>query len=375
MRYLAVALPLMATPSVSGFQLPSASASKSTTTSLSNSYLDALDTYSAYQSTHRVDEPFAPPAPPAIVVEEPLPAIVVEEPPAPPPPVIEAPPVPPQAAVATAATTFSPPVQFTPPKTAPKDPPVVASVAPSVFDKAPPVVVEKENLPLNGWIDPDKWFFGWPDRILKALEETPEQENDNALPLNGWIADPDQPLFGLPGIVESVGFFDPLEFSFGAVGDAKRLREAELVHARLAMLAFVGFLVGEMYEGAFQLTGPAINQMDQLPDGVFQNFIFFSAVCEFRRLKRGWVSPNFLDGSTLFTIKEDYYPGDLGFDPFGLKPSNSWEDFAAMEGRELNNGRLAMIGVSLMCLEEHLTHEPIFDQILPPVCNLDTLSF
>jgi Chlorophyll A-B binding protein len=43
-------------------------------------------------------------------------------------------------------------------------------------------------------------------------------------------------------------------------------------------------------------------------------------------------------------LKEDYFPGDLGFDPLGLYP----EDPAAranIRNKELNNGRLAMIAI------------------------------
>jgi N utilization substance protein A len=42
---------------------------------------------------------------------------------------------------------------------------------------------------------------------------------------------------------------------------------------------------------------------------------------------------------------EDYTPGDLGFDPLGLKPTSPAE-FKEMQNKELNNGRLAMIFVA-----------------------------
>lgn len=47
-------------------------------------------------------------------------------------------------------------------------------------------------------------------------------------------------------------------------------------------------------------------------------------------------------------LKEDYMPGDLGFDPLGLMPKDE-ESLATMQTKELNNGRLA---VSVhVCLE------------------------
>ncbi len=47
-------------------------------------------------------------------------------------------------------------------------------------------------------------------------------------------------------------------------------------------------------------------------------------------------------------------PGDLGFDPLGLKPSDpeAWEK---TQLRELKNGRLAMIAIAGMLFAEYTT--------------------
>jgi hypothetical protein len=58
--------------------------------------------------------------------------------------------------------------------------------------------------------------------------------------LNAFVAE------DLPGVLAPAGFFDPA--GFGAKADEatlKRYREAELTHGRVAMLASLGFLVGE----------------------------------------------------------------------------------------------------------------------------------
>ena len=55
--------------------------------------------------------------------------------------------------------------------------------------------------------------------------------------------------------------------------------------------------------------------------------------------------------SRLFRIKEDHLPGDLGFDPMSLKPTND-KDLKSMATKELNNGRLAMIGIAGMVAQE-----------------------
>ena len=44
-------------------------------------------------------------------------------------------------------------------------------------------------------------------------------------------------------------------------------------------------------------------------------------------------------------------PGDLGFDPLGLKPKTE-KDLKSMQTKEINNGRLAMIGIAGMVAQE-----------------------
>ncbi|MGK3760024.1 MAG: hypothetical protein ACI8RD_012341 [Bacillariaceae sp.] len=73
------------------------------------------------------------------------------------------------------------------------------------------------------------------------------------------------------GVLDPVGLFDPLGFADKADDNTlKRYREAELTHGRVAMLATVGFIVGEKVEGSSflfdsQITGPAITHLAQVP--------------------------------------------------------------------------------------------------------------
>ena len=62
---------------------------------------------------------------------------------------------------------------------------------------------------------------------------------------------------------------------------------------------------------------------------------------EIARAKKGWVEPTFTETgykSTVRTLREDYTPGDLGFDPFGYKPTEP-AALLEMQNKELNNGR------------------------------------
>ena len=51
--------------------------------------------------------------------------------------------------------------------------------------------------------------------------------------------------------------------------------------------------------------------------------------------------------------------GDYGFDPLGLKPTDATE-LAEMQTKELNNGRLAMIAIAGMVVQEGVTGSTLF---------------
>ena len=62
---------------------------------------------------------------------------------------------------------------------------------------------------------------------------TPVEASSSAKAVFGWVPDASKPCYGLPGAVEPLGFFDPLEISKqGDLNYVKRLREAEVMHGR-----------------------------------------------------------------------------------------------------------------------------------------------
>ena len=181
--------------------------------------------------------------------------------------------------------------------------------------------------------------------------------------INGWTPDDSLPCYGLPGVIAPTGFFDPLGFAQSGItlNDVKRNREAEVQHGRVAMLATVGYLAGEAIPGPFNLAGPANDQLQQLPTPVLVAGAGFIAATEIRRAQIGWVEPNLGSWTkTLWALRDNYYPGDVGFDPLGLKPTDA-KDFATMQTRELQNGRLAMLGIAGMCSQELVNHRGIFE--------------
>jgi hypothetical protein len=182
-----------------------------------------------------------------------------------------------------------------------------------------------------------------------------------AAAINGWTPDATLPCFGLPGALAPTGYFDPLGFCQNGISlnDVKRYREAEVQHGRVAMLAAVGYLAGEAFPSPFGITGPANDQLQQVPLPAFVLLTVGIAAAELKRATIGWVEPSYKPGSrTLWTLRDSYYPGDLGFDPLGFKPTDP-KAFADMQTRELQNGRLAMLGVFGMCAQELVNHKTI----------------
>ncbi|KAJ1444389.1 chloroplast light harvesting protein [Pelagophyceae sp. CCMP2097] len=157
------------------------------------------------------------------------------------------------------------------------------------------------------------------------------------------------------GITEFPGFFDPLALSDGK-SDArvKYFREAELKHGRVAMLAATGFLVGEAFHPLFggNIDVPSYLAFQQTPLQDFWPVVvaaigaieFATSVPTFENpAEGGWWTP-----------KPSAVAGDLGFDPLGLKPDSKGE-FTEMASKEINNGRLAMLGIAGMVAQELAT--------------------
>jgi len=64
-------------------------------------------------------------------------------------------------------------------------------------------------------------------------------------------------------------------------------------------------------------------------------------------------------GGEPWSIRSDHVPGDLGFDPLNLKPTDP-EELKTMQTKELNNGRLAMLAAAGMIAQELATGQKLF---------------
>jgi len=175
---------------------------------------------------------------------------------------------------------------------------------------------------------------------------------------------------GMVGQIAPVGFFDPLGLSEGKTPEElKKWREAELKHGRIAMVATLGILTGESFNPFFdgKITGPAINQFQQA-DGMVPYFwvltLFAVALVEGQNILTGWESPADTKNraSGMAYLKDEYVNGDLGFDPLNLKPADQ-DAFDELRTKELQNGRLAMLGVAGMVAQELVNGKGIFENI------------
>lgn len=172
----------------------------------------------------------------------------------------------------------------------------------------------------------------------------------------------------IAGALPPVGLFDPLGLSAKAdEATLKRYREAELTHGRVAMLATVGFLVGEAVEGSSflfdaSITGPGITHLAQVPAVFWILLTIAIGASEATRAEIGWVDPKDLPPDKPGALRDDYIPGDLGFDPLGLKPSDPAE-FFEIQTKELQNGRVAMLAAAGFMAQELVNGKGILENL------------
>merc|ERR1711904_386046 len=162
----------------------------------------------------------------------------------------------------------------------------------------------------------------------------------------------------LAGITR-LGFFDPLAFTTRHSGGKLLFyREVELKHGRVAMLAALGILVGEQFHPLFggDIDVPSYVAFQQTP---LENF--WPAVVTAIAIPEIFSVFQFQDPSKgeMWAMKEDHEPGNLGFDPLGLRPTDP-KELKDMQTKELNNGRLAMIAAAGMIAQEIATDSKLF---------------
>jgi len=127
------------------------------------------------------------------------------------------------------------------------------------------------------------------------------------------------------------------------------LREAEIKHGRLAMVASILLPLTEQFSDNL-----GIHFFQDHPEFVEVGLSFMFA-SEFASMIRGWENPLVKP----FALKEDYQPGDFGL-TFGVNKAVMGDQMGEQMDKELNNGRLAMIGILGMMVQELATQQQLF---------------
>merc|ERR1719387_2179250 len=184
----------------------------------------------------------------------------------------------------------------------------------------------------------------------------------------------------MAGVSPPLGFWDPFGFTTKIQGlTLLYLKEAEIKHGRVCMLGFLGIIAGEKYHpflgGNIDL--PAAKVKEMFLNTGFADFWLGALVglgalevtsirtqydepfWEFDMTNAGNQLPTTGNAANQLA-KKDRLPGELGFDPLGLKPKDPAE-LKTIQTKEINNGRLAMLAVAGVLSQELVTQTKVFN--------------
>mmetsp|Transcript_38056 Transcript_38056/g.53619 ORF Transcript_38056/g.53619 Transcript_38056/m.53619 type:complete len:250 (+) Transcript_38056:172-921(+) len=194
---------------------------------------------------------------------------------------------------------------------------------------------------------------GMPDRMWDSMVEPTERSAavpflPRAKALDGSLpGDVGFDPFFLSSIPKNfAGFIQPPQWEdTDGIATIYWMREAEVKHSRVAMLAWFGWLATD---GAFGITlrfPGDIYSVDSIPNAYnAHNILVEQGSMGFLLLAVGFVE--FCTSAVLVEVSKgesDREAGDFGLDPLNFLKGKSDEEVMRMKTREIANGRLAML--------------------------------
>jgi hypothetical protein len=163
------------------------------------------------------------------------------------------------------------------------------------------------------------------------------------------------------GATAPFGYFDPagLMSSEEQLDEYSRYKEVEIKHGRLAMLAAPGFVIAEQFHPLFggAIDSPSYLAFQQTPLQTFWPIV----VLAIGAIEMATSVPTFKDPEqAMWKMKEGRVPGDLGFFGGASAAKTNPSDFRSIQTKEINNGRLAMLGIAGMVAQELVTGTKLF---------------
>lgn len=211
--------------------------------------------------------------------------------------------------------------------------------------------------PLESTFDPENKEILDPLRLYSDQSEVSDEvETSAALPFLRRPAILDGSLAGDRG-------FDPLNFASDTTS-LQWQRKAEMKHARLAMLAVVGWPSAELFHKPIASTfnlDSLLASNDRVPS-VLNDGLMHAHFPAF------WIAT--IAAAAFFEISESVAenvacklnPADYGFDPFRLGGKTD-KQRRFMEEGEVFNGRLSMLAIVGFAAQEFVLNSAVIDQI------------
>eukprot|EP00538_Stauroneis_constricta_P005146 CAMPEP_0119572556 /NCGR_PEP_ID=MMETSP1352-20130426/44681_1 /TAXON_ID=265584 /ORGANISM="Stauroneis constricta, Strain CCMP1120" /LENGTH=232 /DNA_ID=CAMNT_0007622241 /DNA_START=134 /DNA_END=832 /DNA_ORIENTATION=+ len=219
---------------------------------------------------------------------------------------------------------------------------VAASLISAATAFAPASQVARSETKLNMWGEPSK--KDGETEMSKALPFAPKPKL-----LDGTMAG-------------DVGF-DPFGFAGADKQSLAYMREAEIKHSRLAMLAAVGWPLAELFDKPIAdaaglpslLTksgeSPSLlnGGLDKIDIAYWVAVISLAGIVELE------------NGKAKEEKGKDYQLGDCNFDPLGFYPSDKAGQMA-MQTKEIKHGRIAMMAILGFAAQEAIYGIPVVQE-------------